>query len=84
MSKVAGKRYTYKFDFNGLIHACQQMTATSAETLAISSAVASPPTSATSLPVVSQQLPYTHPAETSHQFGKSIHSIVTSFHLILL
>ncbi|EFX84638.1 hypothetical protein DAPPUDRAFT_27288, partial [Daphnia pulex] len=23
MSKVAGKRYTYKFDFNGLMQACQ-------------------------------------------------------------
>jgi len=35
MSKVAGKRYTYKFDFNGLMQACQQMTTvTSAETLA--------------------------------------------------
>lgn len=38
MSKVAGKRYTYKFDFNGLMQACQQLTtATSAETLAMSS-----------------------------------------------
>lgn len=38
MSKVAGKRYTYKFDFNGLMQACQQMsTVTSAETLAMSS-----------------------------------------------
>lgn len=38
MSKVAGKRYTYKFDFNGLMQACQQITTvTSAETLAMSS-----------------------------------------------
>ena len=38
MSKVAGKRYTYKFDFHGLMQACQQMTtATSAETLALTS-----------------------------------------------
>lgn len=38
MSKVAGKRYTYKFDFNGLMQACQQMTTvSSAETLAMSS-----------------------------------------------
>lgn len=38
MSKVAGKRYTYKFDFNGLMQACQQLsTVTSAETLAMSS-----------------------------------------------
>ncbi|XP_046445019.1 DNA-binding protein D-ETS-6-like isoform X2 [Daphnia pulex] len=38
MSKVAGKRYTYKFDFNGLMQACQQLTTvTSAETLAMSS-----------------------------------------------
>lgn len=41
MSKVAGKRYTYKFDFNGLMQACQQLTAvTSAETLAMSSSSA--------------------------------------------
>ena len=38
MSKVHGKRYTYKFDFNGLMQACQQLTTvTSAETLAMSS-----------------------------------------------
>ena len=81
MSKVAGKRYTYKFDFNGLVHACQQMTATSAETLAISSATAAaaaaaaaaasatPPTASASS--VLQQLPYSHPAATTDQFGKS-------------
>ena len=34
MSKVHGKRYTYKFDFHGLMQACQQMTtASAAETL---------------------------------------------------
>ncbi len=38
MSKVTGKRYTYKFDFHGLMQACQQLTTvTSAETLAMSS-----------------------------------------------
>ena len=34
MKKVHGKRYTYKFDFHGLMQACQQMTtASAAETL---------------------------------------------------
>lgn len=42
MSKVAGKRYTYKFDFNGLMQACQQLTTvTSAETLAMSTSSSS-------------------------------------------
>ena len=70
MSKVAGKRYTYKFDFNGLIHACQQMTATSAETLAMSSAAASAASAAAA--AAAAALPY------AHQFGKSILGDTTS------
>ncbi|XP_057374930.2 DNA-binding protein D-ETS-6-like [Daphnia carinata] len=71
MSKVTGKRYTYKFDFHGLMQACQQLTTvTSAETLAMSSS--------TSLHLAyihrGGQVPPLVPSSSMVQDSESVHS----------